>query len=581
MDRQELIKSYIEFFKKKDHNEIINTSLIPNENSQVLFVIAGMQPLIPYLNGKNHPSGKRLVNVQRCIRTIDIESIGDNYHHTFFEMLGNWSLGDYFKKESIEFSFEFLTKVLKIPKDRLAVSVFSGNKNLNKDVESLEKWETLGIDKKRIAVLGDNWWETSENGPCGPDTEIFYWKPNNLQTPDNFNPEDENWVEIWNNVLMECTKENSGKYVLAKQKNIDTGMGVERVVTVLNGLEDNYLAPMWKPIIEKIEKISKKEYSKNKKEMRIIADHLKAATFIISDGIVPGNSKQEYVLRRLIRRAIRNLKKLEVDLLEIDATIEISEEVFKIYTDYPELQVNKEKIQKELKKEEDKFQKTIDKGLKEFKKMSLDKLIDGKEAFLLYQSYGFPIEMIKELAKENNSKIDEEGFKIELKKHQELSRTSSAGIFKSGLEDNSEKTKKLHTVTHMLNKALKIVLNKQDLHQRGSNITSERLRFDFNFDRKLTTEEIEKVEELVNKKISENLSVKFEEMSLEDAKKLKAEGIFNNKYGEKVTVYSIGDFSLEICAGPHVKNTSELGLFKIKKESSSSSGVRRIKAVLE
>ncbi|MBU2576732.1 MAG: alanine--tRNA ligase [Nanoarchaeota archaeon] len=583
MNRKQLIKKYIDFFKSKDHKEIPNASLIPENDPTVLFTTAGMHPLVPFLLGEKHPQGKRLVNVQRCIRTGDIDEVGDSFHHTFFEMLGNWSLGDYFKKEAIEMTFEFINKKLKLPIERLAVTCFAGDKNAEKDKESAEVWKSLGFSEERIVFLGkDNWWDPAGNtGPCGSCTEQFYWKPNNIPAPKVFDSEDKNWVEIGNDVLMQYNKDEKGNYNLAKQKNIDFGGGVERTITILNGLEDNYLADMWKPIIKKIEKISKKPYKGNEREMRIIADHIKAATFIIADGAVPGNAEQGYVLRRLIRRAIRNLRKLDVPILEMDATVEIAKEVIKIYDDYEILQNNKKKILDELKKEENQFQKTLDKGLREFEKMSGDKKIDGKESFLLYQSYGFPVEMIKELAGEKGIKVDEKGFEKELASHQELSRTASAGKFKSGLADNSEQTQKLHTACHMLNEALRVVLKDKNIFQKGSNITSERLRFDFNFDRKLTDEEKKAIEDLINKKIKQNIPVELEELTLEDAKKAGAQGVFNSKYGEKVKVYSIGDFSKEICAGPHVENTSEMGIFKIKKEESSSAGVRRIKAVLE
>lgn len=584
MDRKQLIKKYIEFFKSKDHKEIKNSSLIPENDPTVLFTTAGMHPLVPFLLGEKHPQGKRLTNVQRCIRTGDIDEVGDTTHHTLFEMLGNWSLGDYFKKEAIEYSFEFLTKELGIPLERFAATVFAGDKDAPKDEESAETWKSLGVSEKRIAFLPkkDNWWgPAGETGPCGSDTEMFYWKLNNVPAPETFDPSDENWVEIWNDVLMQYNKDKKGNYNEAKQKNIDTGMGVERTIAILEGLEDNYLASMWKPVIQKIEEISKKSYEGNEKEMRIIADHVKAATFIIADGVVPGNAEQGYVLRRLIRRAVRNLRKIEVPILEIDATAEIAKIVIDIYDDYDILQKNKEKILEELKKEETQFQKTLDKGLKEFEKMCSDKKLDCKECFLLYQSYGFPIEMTREIAEEKGVKIDEKGFHKELEKHQELSRTASAGKFKSGLADNSEQTKKLHTACHMLNQALREVLSDKEIFQKGSNITPERLRFDFNFDRKLTPEEKQAVEDLVNKKIKENIPVVMEEMAPEKAKQEGAQGVFDSKYGDKVKVYSIGDFSKEICAGPHVENTSELGHFKIKKEESSSLGVRRIKAILE
>jgi len=583
--RKQLIKKYIEFFKLKNHKEIPNSSLIPENDPTVLFTTAGMHPLVPYLLGQPHPQGKRLTNVQRCIRTGDIDEVGDTYHHTLFEMIGNWSLGDYWKKEAIELTFEFLTKILKIPINKLAITCFKGNKNIEKDTESAKIWESLGIPKERIAFLEENWWgPAGKTGPCGPNTEIFYWKLNKKPTPKKFNPKDEeNWVEIGNDVLLAYNKNNSGKYMELDQKNIDFGGGVERTIAVLNNLEDNYLTEIWQPIIKQIEKISNKKYNQNKettKAMRIIADHIKAATMIIGDGISPSNLEQGYIVRRLIRRAIRYLKKINVDILNIDATVEIAKIVLQIYEDYPSLKKNKDKILSEFKKEEDKFQKTLDKGLKQFERMSKDKILDGKETFLLYQSYGFPLEMLEELAKETKVKIDINGFHKEQVIHQKKSRTATEGKFKSGLQDDSEATKKLHTATHLLNQALREVLKKPDIYQKGSNITAERLRFDFNFDRKLTSEEKQAVENLVNKKIKKNIPIVCTHMPIKEAQKV-AQGVFENKYGEKVSVYSAGDFSKEICAGPHVDNTSELGHFKIKKEESSSAGVRRIKAILE
>ncbi|MFA4960200.1 MAG: alanine--tRNA ligase [Candidatus Pacearchaeota archaeon] len=581
MDRKELIKKYIEFFKNRGHKEIKNSSLIPENDPTVLFTTAGMHPLVPFLLGEKHPLGKKLCNVQRCIRTGDIDEVGDTYHHTFFEMLGNWSLGDYFKEEAIKMTFEFQTKVLGIPVERYAVTCFKGNENSEKDEESAKIWESLGIKKDRIAFLGkDNWWGPAGNtGPCGPCTEQFYWKPNNIPAPKKFDPEDNRWIEIGNDVLMQYVKDTKGNYNSAKQKNIDFGGGVERMIAVLNGLEDNYLADMWKPIIEKIELISGEKYEfdeRNTRAMRIIADHIKAAVFIINDGIVPSNSEQGYVLRRLIRRAIRYAKQIEME----EFTRNVAEVIFFVYDDY---KFDQEKILMELEKEEQLFSKTLTQGNLVFERITMDKVkkISGRDAFLLYQSYGFPIEMTTELAKEKGIVVDEEEYKKELLKHQELSRTASAGKFKSGLADNSQATTKLHTATHLLNQALRIILKNPNIYQKGSNITAERLRFDFNFDRKLTEEEIKKVEELVNEKIKEQIPVEMKEMLVEEAKKNGAQGVFESKYGEKVKVYSIGNFSKEICAGPHVKNTKELGHFKILKEESSSAGVRRIKAIVE
>jgi alanyl-tRNA synthetase len=592
MERKELIKKFIEFYKSKGHKEIPNSSLIPENDPTVLFTTAGMHPIVPFLIGQPHNLGKRLCNVQRCIRTGDISEVGDTYHHTFFEMLGKWSIGDYFKKEAIQMTFEFHTKILKIPLERYAVTVFGGDKRIPEikiDKEAAEIWESLGIQKDRIAFLkggvlesDNNWWgPAGKTGPCGPCTEQFYWKSNTEKPPKKFNPEDKRWVEIGNDVLMQYIKNKEGKYVLAKQKNIDFGGGVERTIAMLNGFEDNYLSEIWKPLIKEIENISGKKYGKEErdtKSMRIIADHIKASVFLISDGVIASNVERGYVLRRLIRIAIRHGKKIGIQ----DFTKKVAKKVFEIYDDYELLKKNKEKILGELEKEENKFNETLDKGIKIFEKIIKEKKDLGcKEAFLLYQSYGFPIEMTEELAKEKGKKIDKEGFEKECQNHQELSRTASAGIFKSGLADNSETTTKLHTATHLLAQALREILKKPDLIQKGSNITAERARFDFNFERKLTEEEIKKVEELVNKKINERIEIKCEEVSPSEAKKRGAQGVFDSKYGEKINLYSIGDFSKEICAGPHVKNTYEIGKFKIIKEESSSAGIRRIKAILE
>jgi alanyl-tRNA synthetase len=579
MDRKELIRKYVDFFKKNGHAEIKNSSLIPENDPTVLFTTAGMHPIVPFLLGEKHPLGKRLCNVQKCIRTVDFDNIGDSYHHTFFEMLGNWSLGDYFKEEAIKMTFEFQTKVLGIPVDRYAVTCFAGDENAPKDEESARVWESLGVNKERIAFLPaeDQWWgPAGKTGPCGPCTEQFYWKLNDVPAPKIFNPNDKNWVEIGNDVLMAYVKNDEGKFVEAKQKNIDFGGGVERTIAVLNGLEDNYLADMWKPIIEKIEMLSCEKYGSSEevtRAMRIIADHIRAAVFIINDGVVPSNTEQGYVLRRLIRRAIRYARKLEME----EFSANVAEVVFFIYDDY---KFDQEKILLELEKEEELFSKTVKQGIMVFERLTLGNIkeISGRDAFLLYQSYGFPLEMTVEFAKEKGIRVDEDGFRKELVKHQKLSRTASAGMFKSGLADNSEATTKLHTATHLLNQALRLVLGRDDIYQKGSNITAERLRFDFNFDRKLTEEEIKKVEELVNEKISEGIDVEMKEMTVDEAKEAGAQGVFESKYGEKVKVYSVGDFSREICAGPHVKNTSEIGKFKILKEESSAAGVRRIKA---
>ncbi len=569
ISRTELIKKYINFFKSNFHKEIPNSSLIPENDPTVLFTTAGMHPLIPFLLGQKHPLGKRLCNVQRCIRTTDIEEVGDNCHHTFLEMLGNWSLGDYWKQEAIEMTLEFFTKILKIPKEKISVTCFQGNKNSPKDTESAKIWESLGIPKQRIKFLGkDNWWgPAGKTGPCGPSTEMFV-----------------NNVEIGNDVLMQYNKDEKGGYNPAKQKNIDFGGGVERILAILNGFDDNYLTEIWQPIIKKIEELSGKKYGKNKettKAMRIIADHIKAAVFILMEGITPSNTEQGYVLRRLIRRAIRYSKELGISTNQ-DITTPLTKEIIKIFSDYSNLKKKQKFIINELNKEEEKFSKTLEKGLNKFKKLvSKKNNLSGKDSFLLYQSYGFPIEMIQEECEKNKIKFDKNAFEKELAKHQKLSRTASTGKFKSGLADNSEKTTQLHTTTHLLLSALRIVLKDKNIIQKGSNITPERLRLDFSFPRKLTQEEIKEVEKLVNGQIQKSCEVIKEEMSPKEAKQQGALGVFDKKYGEKVSVYTIGDFSKEICAGPHIKNIKELGHFKITKEASSSEGIRRIKAILE
>ncbi len=587
--RQELIKKYIDFFKSKSHREIPSASLIPENDPTVLFTTAGMHPLVPYLLGQKHPLGKRLVNVQKCLRTGDIDEVGDEVHHTFFEMLGNWSLGDYFKKEAISFSFEFLTKALGFEKKKLAVSVFGGDRanEIPKDEEAAKIWQELGIPKERIAFLGreDNWWgPAGETGPCGPDTEMFYYA--GKKVPKKFNPDDENWIEIWNDVFMQYNKNNNGKYNSLKNKNVDTGMGVERTLAILTGEDDNYQSSIFMPIIHEIERISGKKYEKeNKRAMRIIADHIRAAVFILGDerGIKPSNIGQGYVLRRLIRRAVRYGRILGMNT---NFSVHVAKAVLPIYPDYQELQRNHKFIFQEFELEENRFREVLEKGLKKFSEIANDKIISGKEAFLLFQSYGFPIEMTQELADEKGVKVDLEEYNEEFKRHQDLSRTASGGQFKSGLADDSETVRKLHTATHLLNEALREVLGKE-IKQKGSNITAERLRFDFNFPRKLTEDEIGEIENLVNAKIKEGLEVRREEIPLSDAIGGGAQAEFGAKYPEMVSVYTIveknkkGWFSKEICTGPHVSNTLEIGHFRIVKEESSAAGIRRIKAVVE
>ena len=577
---------YINFFVSKGHKQIPSAPIVPENDPSVLFNTAGMQPLIPYLMGEEYPYGKRLCDYQKCLRTTDLEEVGDKTHHTFFEMLGNWSLGDYFKKETINYSFEFLTKVLNIPIERLAITVFEGDKDIPRDEISAGTWRELGISDKKIAYLGkdDNFWIAGETGPCGGDTEIFYFRSDD-PIPDAFDPEDDRWVEIWNNVFMEFYKDENGKVTKLPRKNVDTGMGYERVVAVLENKDDNYTTSVWKDIISKIEEISNLTYEGNEKSMRIIADHIRTAVFISADpaGIKPSNTDQGYILRRLIRRAIRHAKKINIDI-NSDWEQEIAMLVIKEYSKYySEIKQNKDIVLDVLKNEKNKFNRTLEKGLREFEKIA-KKIEDGKLnkdlAFKLYDTYGFPIELTVELASELNIKVDVEGFKEKFKAHQELSRQGARGKFKGGLASTGEMEVKYHTATHLLNAALKIVVDK-DVHQKGSNITSERMRFDFSCDHKLTPEEKEKIENLVNKWIKEGLPVTKTEMTKEEAIKSGAECMFIEKYPDIVTVYNIGDVSSELCGGPHVENTNELGTFKIKKEEASSAGVRRIKAVLE
>ena len=577
---------YINYFVSKGHKQITSSPVVPENDSSVLFNTAGMQPLIPYLMGEPHPYGTRLCDYQKCVRTNDLDEVGDKTHHTFFEMLGNWSLGDYFKKESITYSFEFLTKVLNLPVEKLAVTVFEGDKDIPRDNVSAEIWKNLGIIEDKIAFLGkdDNFWIAGETGPCGGDTEIFYFRSND-KVPDKYDPNDSRWVEIWNNVFMEFYKDENGKVTELPKKNVDTGMGLERITAVVEGVDDNYKTSIWKNIIATIEEISNKKYANNEVSMRIIADHIRTAVFISSDpaSIKPSNTDQGYILRRLIRRAIRHAKKLEIDLNsnweEKIANVIIEE--YKNY--YPEVINNKDVVLEVLKTEKIKFGRTLEKGLKEFEKMTSnlsEKKLNKDLAFKLYDTYGFPIELTKELADELNIEVDVDGFKEKFKAHQELSRKGMGTKFKGGLASTSDINIKYHTATHLLNAALKQVLGSH-VHQKGSNITEERMRFDFSHDSKMTPEQIKQTEDLVNKYIEMGLTVTKKEMSKEEAIKSGAECMFIDKYPDIVTVYFIGDVSKELCGGPHVNNTNELGHFKITKEEASSAGVRRIKAILE
>lgn len=583
-----LKETYLKFFEEKGHKIIPSAPVIPENDPTCLFNTAGMQPLVPYLKGEKHPEGTRLTDVQKCFRTNDLDEIGDKTHHTFFEMLGNWSLGNYFKKEAITWSFELLTKYLEIPIERLAVTVFKGNSMVEADNESAEIWKSVGIKPERIRFLGedDNWWPNMElTGPCGPDTEIFYWRSEE-EVPEVFDPEDENWVEIWNNVFMQYNHEENGEFTPLKNKNVDTGLGVERVTAVLEGVTDNYKSSIWKDTIKKIEEISNHSYDDEKytKSMRIIADHIRAIVIISGDdaGIKPSNTDQGYILRRLIRRMIRYAKKLDIDI-NTDWESELAELIINQYSKYyNELERNKETILEVLRNEKVKFNRTLEKGLREFEKavghLEGNK-IDKDLAFRLYDTYGFPIELTMELAKESGLEVDVEGFNEKFKEHQEKSRAGSNQKFKGGLASTGDMEVKYHTATHLLNAALKKVLG-DHVHQKGSNITAERMRFDFSHNEKMTQEEKQEVEDLVNKYIKDAIPVEKLEMNKEDAIKMGAEAMFMDKYGDIVTVYKIGNVSIELCGGPHVKNTSELGKFKIKKEESSSAGVRRIKAVL-
>ena len=585
----DLKEAYLKFFESKGHKIIPSAPIIPENDPTCLFNTAGMQPLVPYLKGEPHPEGKRLTDVQKCFRTNDLDSIGDTTHHTFFEMLGNWSLGDYFKKESISWSFEFLTKKLEIPAEKLAVTVFKGNDIVPADTESAEIWESLGIKKDKIAFLSEehNWWPNMELlGPCGPDTEIFYWRSEE-PVPEKFDEEDENWVEIWNNVFMQYNHEQDGTFTPLKNKNVDTGLGVERVTAILEGLTDNYKSSVWREIIQKIEGISGLSYDNEEytRSMRIIADHIRAIVIIAGDdaGIKPSNTDQGYILRRLIRRTIRYAKKLNIDI-NSDWEQQLAELIINKYSRYyGELERNKNDILETLKNEKLKFNRTLEHGLKEFEKVV--KNVEGTTinkdiAFRLYDTFGFPIELTEELAEERGLKVDTEGFKQKFAEHQEKSRQGSTGKFKGGLASTGEMETKYHTATHLLNAALKKVLGPH-VHQKGSNITAERMRFDFSHPTKMTDEEKKQAEDLVNEYIKMAIPVEKLEMKKEDALKMGAEAMFIDKYGDIVSVYKIGDVSLELCGGPHVKNTSELGHFKIKKEEASSAGVRRIKAILE
>ena len=579
----EIRNKFLEFFKKHNHNIIPSAPLIPENDPSVLFTTAGMQPLVPYLLGEKHPAGKRIADYQKCVRTVDIDSVGDNRHLTYFEMLGNWSLGDYFKEEAIAMSYEFLTKELGINPEKLSVTCFEGDEDAPRDMEAFNAWKKAGIPEERIYFYGkkENWWIAGEEGPCGPDTEMFLdtGKP---ACSDNCQPSCDcgKYVELWNNVFMEYYKSKNGITKL-KQRNVDTGLGLERMAMLLQKVETPFDTELFKPVMDKLKELEKVDDIKSR---RIVAEHLRSSIMIICDGGRPSNIDRGYVLRRLIRRMTRHLSKLQIDLAQLGNLIDLT--IDNLNEMYPELKEKKEIIKTVIIEEKDKFIKTLGHGEKEFEKVIAKlkqenkKIIDGQTIFKLYETYGFPPEITADLAREQGFEIDTTEFDTLFKQHQEKSRLGSEQKFKGGLAEQNEITTAYHTATHLLHKALRIVLG-DHVKQSGSNITTERLRFDFSHPEKMTPEQLKQVEEIVNEQIKRDLPVISEEMSLEDAKKSGAIGLFENKYGDVVKVYTIGDFSKEICGGPHVKHTGELGHFKIKKEESSSAGIRRIKAVLE
>ena len=585
----EIRNKYLDFFKRHGHAVIPSAPLIPENDPSVLFTTAGMQPLVPYLLGEKHPEGTRLTDFQKCLRTNDIDEVGDNRHLTYFEMLGNWSLGDYFKEESIAMSFEFLTKELGIPVEKLSVTCFAGDKDCQRDEVTASCWKKAGIPEDRIYYFGkdDNWWIAGEEGPCGPDTEMFYdtGKP---KCSENCNPSCGcgKYVEIWNNVFMEFFNTKDGKYTKLKQHNVDTGLGLERMTMLLQGKETPFDTELFKPVMDKLQELAGENDSIESR--RIVAEHLRASMMIIQDGGLPSNVDRGYILRRLIRRMVRHLRKLQINLNELGELIDLNIDTLKEM--YPELHQNSNKIKSVIIEEKDKFEKTLERGEREFNKivnrMKNDgqDTISGQDLFTLYETYGFPPEVTQDLAREAGLKVDTTEFDKLFKEHQEKSRMGSEQKFKGGLAGTGEQEVRYHTATHLLNAALKVILGK-DVHQKGSNITPERMRFDFSCDHKLTDDEKKKVEDLVNEWIAQGLDVKCEEMKKDDAIKSGAECMFIEKYPDIVTVYSIGNdketVSKELCGGPHVKNTSELGHFKIKKEEASSAGVRRIKAILE
>jgi alanyl-tRNA synthetase len=589
MKAQEMREIFINFFLEREHKEIPSASLLPDNDPSVLFTTAGMHPLVPYLLGERHPQGKCLVNIQKCLRTDDIDEVGDDFHHTYFEMLGNWSLGNYFKQEAIMMSYEFLTSKLGIPTSKLAVTVFGGYKEIPKDIEAYERWKNIGLNDSQIFYGGmeENWWgPAGKTGPCGPDTEIFY-DTGKVPCGNNCSPlcNCGRFVEIWNNVFMQYNKDSEGNFTVLNQKNVDTGMSLERILAVYNNVSNNYETDLFEPIISKIEELAGVLRTKdNIRDFRIVVDHMRAATFVIGDPkkVVPSNTEQGYIARRLIRRSIRYIRKIGVTENILSEIVEV---IISINAPaYPELYINKEFILEQVAKEYLSFITTLDRGIKKaeqfFNDVPAGESLSGELAFKLYDTFGFPIEFTEELATEKGIIVDIDGFKTKYHEHQEESRGGADGKFKGGLADHSDQTTRLHTATHLLNAALRKILG-NEVYQRGSNITSERLRFDFSFDRKLTDEELYKVSQIVNEAILKDIPVQCQEMTVDEARLSGAIGIFNQKYGEIVKVYSIEGYSKEICGGPHVLNTHELGSFKILKEESSSSGVRRIKAVIE
>ena len=580
----EIRNKYLNFFKNHGHVVIPSAPVIPENDPSVLFTTAGMQPLVPYLLGEPHPAGTRLTDYQKCVRTNDIDEVGDNRHLTYFEMLGNWSLGDYFKEESIQMSYDFLTKELGIPVEKLSVTCFAGDEDCARDEVTASCWKKAGIPEERIYYFGkdDNWWIAGETGPCGPDTEMFYDTGKPKCSPE-CNPSCGcgKYVEIWNNVFMEFYKDENGKYSKLKQHNVDTGLGLERMTMLLEGKETPFETELFAPIMDKLVELQKVD---NIASRRIVAEHLRSSMMIICDGGRPSNVDRGYILRRLIRRMVRHMNKLQISLDELSTLIDINVENLKEM--YPALEANKKTIKNVILEEKDKFVKTLEKGEKEFAKEvgqvkeQGENIVPGKVVFRLYDTYGFPPEVTEELATENGMKIDKEGFDKLFKEHQEKSRAGSEQKFKGGLASTGEMETKYHTATHLLNAALKQVLGSH-VHQRGSNITAERMRFDFSHPAKMTDEEKQKTEDLVNEWITEAIPVEHLEMKKDDAIKMGAEAMFIEKYGDIVSVYKIGDVSIELCGGPHVSNTSELGHFKIKKEESSYSGIRRIKAILD